>query len=155
MTDTTGTGTPLNYDVSDSSTPVPTTLTYNLASTEPAVVNRSRLRFILNDTTYQKGPKPDGENFTDLELDQLLQMENGAVGAAAALAFETLTAAWAAVAERIGLGPESYESGQARRYRELAVIYRARHGSSYGSANGTANIVSWADAFAAWYPHHP
>ncbi len=110
-------------------------------------------RNFINDTVVGSGPRPAGRNFTDSELDTFLELEGGNLYRAAALVFEALMSAWSALAERVGLGPQTYESTQARRYKDLAIHYRQQYG--HGKAGGTEDgqFVSWAGAFSDWYPH--
>lgn len=60
--------------------------------------NRDKVRFALSDTVANKGPRPDGGNFTDAEIAYLLSSESSVVNAAIALGFETLRDEWAAFA---------------------------------------------------------
>lgn len=145
-------GTPLNDSGAGTGQPVGSHVTYNLGAEEATVVLRSRLRLLINDTESGAGPRPGQRNFTDAELDTMLELEGGNLYRAAALVFEALMSAWSALAERVGLGPQTYESTQARRYKDLALHYREQYG--HGKAGGAEDgqFVSWAAAFATWYP---
>lgn len=63
-----------------------------------------KVRFAIGDTERDKGPRPDGRNFSDAEIAYLLTTESSVVNAAIALAFETLRDEWASftVAEKEG-----------------------------------------------------
>lgn len=145
-------GTPLNDSGAGTGQPVGSQVTYNLSAEDATVVLRSRLRLLINDTEPGAGPRPGQRNFTDAELDTMLELEGGNLYRAAALVFEALMSAWSALAERVGLGPQTYESTQARRYKDLALHYREQYG--HGKAGGAEDgqFVSWAAAFATWYP---
>ena len=150
---TTSTGIPITDSGAATGLPDGQGVTYNLTAEDGAVVTRSQLRLLINDTVAGGGPRPAGRNFTDSELDTFLELEGGNLYRAAALVFEALMSAWSALAERVGLGPQTYESTQARRYKDLALHYRQQYG--HGKAGGTEDgqFVSWAGAFNDWYPH--
>lgn len=70
-------------------------ITYNLASDDPAVRALSRVRKHLADTTLNAGPKPEGANVSDAEIADFLSESGGGVYGAAALAADAIAAAWA------------------------------------------------------------
>ena len=113
---------------------------------------RSPYGLWINDTEPGAGPRPGQRNFTDAELDTMLELEGGNLYRAAALVFEALMSAWSALAERVGLGPQTYESTQARRYKDLALHYREQYGHGRAGGAEDGQFVSWAAAFATWYP---
>ena len=92
-----------------------------------------KVRFYIQDTTENSGPKPGGSNFTDEELEGLIDTE-GSWQTAAAAGFEVLASVWATYAD-LAVGPrrESY-SQIAERYQEMAQDWRAKHGASGGGA---------------------
>jgi hypothetical protein len=146
-------GIPVTDSGQGSGAPDGAALTYDLEAADAAVRKRSQLRLMLNDIEAGRGPRPGGRNFTDTELDNALELEGGNLNRAAALAYEILTAAWASQAERVGLGPQTYESSQARRYRELATMFRKQYGHGRAGGGDDGQFVSWAGSFAEWWPH--
>lgn len=68
------------------------TFTYTLAT------DIGKLRLKLGDRTSGSGPRPDGTNLTDEEL-QVLLTEGGSVDAALVLACETLANEWSSVSD--------------------------------------------------------
>lgn len=91
--------------------------------------NRDKVRFYICDTVSGSGPRPNGGNFTDAEVDGLLTVE-GSWQRAAAAAFEVLAAEWAQYVDT-QVGPRREALNQtAQRFAELATMWRARAGSS-------------------------
>lgn len=93
------------------------TFTYSLSS------NIGKVRLLLGDTTDNSGPRPDGSNFEDDELDFFLELEGESVDLATARACEVLATQWAAVAD-LTVGPRKESLSQiavrfAERAREL------------------------------------
>lgn len=88
-----------------------------------------KIRFYINDTTEDSGPKPGGGNFSDEELAGLLTIEGG-IERTVAGALEILANVWATQAD-ISVGPrrESYSQVSAR-YAKLAEEWRDRVGTS-------------------------
>jgi hypothetical protein len=94
--------------------------------------NRDRIRFFIQDTTEDSGPKPAGANFSDAEIAGLVTVE-GSWQRAVAAAFETLAGLWAQYVD-ISVGPRREAMSQtAQRYKELAETWRSRHGSTAGA----------------------
>lgn len=88
--------------------------TYDLAE------NVGKLRLALGDTTSGSGVKPDGANFSDEELEYILEQEGDSVDMATARACEMLATHWANQAD-LTVGPRSEKLGQiAARYAEQA-----------------------------------
>ena len=58
-----------------SGAPDGTALTYDLEAADAAVRKRSQLRLMLNDIEAGRGPRPGGRNFTDIELDNALELD--------------------------------------------------------------------------------
>lgn len=83
-----------------------------------------QLRLALGDTTETSGPRPDGSNFQDEELQVFLTLEENDVDRATARACETLATQWAAMSD-LTVGPRSEKLSQvAARYAEQARALR-------------------------------
>jgi len=96
--------------------------------------DRSRIRFYIQDTVENSGPKPSDGNFTDAEIDGLLTVEGNWQQAVAA-AFEVLEAAWAGYADWQA-GPRRESASQiAERYHEKAQTWRDKQ------AGGVATLT--------------
>jgi hypothetical protein len=94
--------------------------------------NRDKIRFYIQDTVVDSGPKPGGDNFSDNEIAGLLTAE-GKWERAVAAAFETLAGLWGQYVD-ITVGPRREAMSQtAARYAQLAKDWRKRHGSTAGA----------------------
>ncbi|MGB8644037.1 MAG: hypothetical protein WCF84_02280 [Anaerolineae bacterium] len=71
-----------------------------MAFTYDLTTDLGKLRLLLGDTTSGSGIRPDGSNFLDAELTYFLSVE-GLVGAAGALACETLATQYATLANLV------------------------------------------------------
>lgn len=90
--------------------------------------DRDKVRFYLQDTAIDEGPKPPTDNFTDNELDGLITLEGNWQRAVAA-GFEALTAIWTQYAD-LSEGPHKETLSQvAEGHRKSAILWRARSGS--------------------------
>ena len=90
--------------------------------------DRAQVRFYLQDTVENSGPRPDDDNFSDDEIDGLLSIE-GSVARAVAGGYEVLATAWAGYADW-GAGPRRESASQiAARYDKKAQDWRQRHGA--------------------------
>lgn len=87
--------------------------------------NRDKVRFYIQDTAEDSGPRPSGGNFTDAEIDGLITVE-GSWRRAVSAAFETLAAQWSRYAD-ISAGPHRESLSQiAKSYRQQAQEWRGR-----------------------------
>lgn len=112
------------------------TVTYDLASADPAVLLISRLRLEIGDTTLNQGVKPDESNFADAELQVFLTRASNNVEHAAAFLCDVLANTWARLAD-IEIGPRSENLSQvAKRYEARAKAYRDRLGISSAAFSG-------------------
>jgi hypothetical protein len=101
--------------------------------------DRDRVRFSIQDTIEGQGPKPDGGNFTDEELDGVLSSESAWPGAVAAC-FEVLAGLWAQYVDTT-IGPRKEQYSQvARRYQSLAESWRVKYGPA---SVATAPRTGW------------
>lgn len=111
-------------------------VTYDLSSTDPAVLLISRLRLEIGDKTLDQGVMPDESNFADAELQEFLTRASNNVEHAAALACDVLATTWARLAD-IEIGPRSEDLSQvAKRYEARAKVYRDRLGISSVAFSG-------------------
>lgn len=62
------------------------------------------LRLEIGDEVFESGVKPNGDNFTDAELEYFLAQEGSTVGRAAARACEVLSRAYAGLVD-LTVGP--------------------------------------------------
>jgi hypothetical protein len=107
--------------------------------------DRDRVRFRLQDTVENSGPKPSGGNFTDNEIDGLITNE-GTWQRAVAAGFEALEAAWSIYAD-LQVGPRQERYSQiASRYGDQADKWRAKHG--YGGARAIAALPLRRDGYS-------
>ena len=91
--------------------------------------DRDRVRFALQDTAIDSGPKPGGSNFSDNELSGLVTLE-GEWQRAVAAGFEALAAIWTQYAD-LSAGPHKETFSQvAEGHRKSAALWRARSGSA-------------------------
>lgn len=91
--------------------------------------DRDKVRFSLQDTVENKGPKPANGNFTDAEIDGLLAIEDSWQLAVAA-GFETLAAAWAEKMSFSVVNGSFTRSDAGKHYMSLAKDWRDKHGTS-------------------------
>lgn len=100
--------------------------------------NADRVRFYVQDTTVNSGPKPGSANFQDQEIDAVITAEGTWQRAVAAL-FEVLAGAWANEVD-ITVGPRHESLSQAaQRYSDMAAQWRSRYGVS---TSGTSRVGS-------------
>ena len=96
--------------------------------------DRDKVRFYIQDTVEDSGPKPSDGNFTDAEIDGLLTAEGNWQQAVAA-AFEVLEAAWAGYADWQA-GPRRESASQiAERFGKNAQTWRDKQ------AGGVATLT--------------
>ena len=96
--------------------------------------DRDKVRFYIQDTVEDSGPKPSDGNFTDAEIDGLLDAEGNWQQAVAA-AFEVLEAAWAGYADWQA-GPRRESASQiAERFGKKAQTWRDKQ------AGGVATLT--------------
>ena len=101
--------------------------------------DKEKVRFYIQDTTRNSGPKPSDGNFSDEELDALVTAE-GSWQRAVAAAFETLAAAWRTTPSFSADGGRYNMSDIADGFAVQAQSWRQRYGSS-GSAAGSRAVT--------------
>lgn len=109
-----------------------------------------KVRFYIQDTTASSGPKPDGGNFSDDELNGLIALE-GSVGRAVAGAFETLAAIWRTKYDFTTEGQSFRRSTVADGYAKQAAEWRAKFGStgSRASSDAVTRVDAYSDDIAS------
>jgi hypothetical protein len=113
------------------------TFTYNLASTDEDLLNISKVRLELGDTTASAGVRPDGSNLTDEEILLWLEEESDDVLAAVGRAASALANMWTNVAN-ITVGPRREELGSiAKGWADRALSATPSSGYVY-----TGRIIS-------------
>lgn len=99
-----------------------------------------KLRLEIGDTVAGVGPRPDGTNLSDEELQVWLTRE-GTVGRAAAAACEALARAWSSIADT-SVGPRSESASQvAEAWRTRAAELRQVHGYPLGMLDAAGAVV--------------
>lgn len=100
--------------------------TYNLSSTDTAVVRIAQVRMRIRDTVESSGVLPASANLQDAEITQLLTDNDNDILATSAAACELVAAAWANAAD-ITVGPRRESLSQvADRWQKLAVQLRGQ-----------------------------
>lgn len=99
---------------------------------------RDQVRFYLQDTAENSGPKPSDANFSDAEIDGLLTSE-GSWQKAVAAGFETLASAWRRYPDFKADGLSLSRSNIADGYAKQALEWRRRHG--YGVTAGSRAVT--------------
>lgn len=104
-----------------------------------------QVRILLGDTTAGSGPKPDGANFTDTEIEHFLTLAGADVTLAVAQACSVLATMWSNVAD-LTVGPRSEKLSQiADRYAARAV---ALGGGAVALQTGRISLgfqAQWSD----------
>ena len=86
------------------------TFSYNLASTNAAILAISKVRLELGDTVANAGVRPDGSNLTDEEISVWLTEESDDISQTVARAAAALANIWTVVAS-LTVGPRREELG--------------------------------------------
>jgi hypothetical protein len=121
-------------------------ITYDITQTSGTVASISAVRFEIGDTVDGDGPKPDGSNFTDVEISYMYAQEGSSAAAAAARACEVLARSWARMANEQA-GPLSKSYGNvAAQWDKQATRLRAELGG--GRAPAFRVGVSRQDGYA-------
>jgi len=101
--------------------------------------DKDRVRFNLNDTIENKGPKPANGNFTDAEIGMLLSNEDSWRLAVAA-GYEALAAAWADKMSFNVVNGSFSRSDASKQYQALAMEWRRKYGESAGAPKRPRSI---------------
>lgn len=87
------------------------TFTYDLSSIDENLLNISKVRLELGDTTQNAGVRPDGSNLADEEILLWLDEESNDINRTVARACLALSKMWTTVAN-LTVGPRREELGQ-------------------------------------------
>lgn len=99
-----------------------------MAFTYDLTTNVGKVRLNLGDKVEGSGPWPNGGNFSDAEVEQILTQEDNEVMRAVAACCEILANAWAGVAS-IAVGPRREELNHvSEMYRQRAQDLRTQYG---------------------------
>jgi len=107
--------------------------------------DKDRVRFYIQDTIENGGPKPSDGNFTDSEIDGLLTVE-GSWQKAVAAGFETLASAWRRYPNFRADGLTLSRTDIADGYTKQALEWRRRHG--YGITTAGSRAVTRQDGYS-------
>lgn len=100
--------------------------TYNLSSSDAAIVRIAQVRMRIRDTVESSGVLPASANLQDAEITQLLTDNDEDILAASAAACELIAAAWANAAD-ITVGPRRESLSQVSdRWQKLAAQLRGQ-----------------------------
>lgn len=99
--------------------------------------DRDRVRFYIQDTVEDAGPRPADANFSDSEIDGLITTEGNWQRAVAA-GFERLAAEWTRHPTFKADGTQVNRSDIAAGYRAQAQEWRKKHGTTGGGAGSRA-----------------
>lgn len=104
-----------------------------------------QVRIELGDTTSGSGPKPDGGNFTDTEVEHFLTLAGSDVTLAVAQACSVLATMWSNVAD-LTVGPRSEKLSQiADRYAARAVALGGGAGALQTGRISLGFQAQWSD----------
>lgn len=113
--------------------------TYDLAT------NVGKLRLEIGDQAEDSGVRPDGTNFSDEELETILEEEGDVLGRGIARTCEILANAWATFAD-LTVGPRSERLSQvAARFEKRAAALRMQYGG--GSTGATSVGIIRTDGY--------
>jgi hypothetical protein len=115
--------------------------------TDTLAASRDKVRFYLQDTTYNGGPKPADANFSDEELDGLISVE-GTWQRAVAAGFEALAAAWRRYPNFSADGLQVSRSDIAKGYDAQAADWRTRYGAATGASRAGSRAVTRVDGYS-------
>ncbi len=107
------------------------TFDYNLSHSDATKVLISKVRFEIGDTVLDTGPRPNGTNFSNEEVEYWLDAESDHTMRASAAGLETLARQWSLV-PNTRLGPHGETASQiAEAYAKRAAELRSQYG--YGN----------------------
>jgi hypothetical protein len=107
-----------------------------------------KVRFHIQDTSWESGPKPADANFTDEEIAGVLTTEGTWQRTVAAL-FEVLAGVWGRHVTFTADGVSVNQSDVARYYREQAAEWRRKYGTAAAATGGFGtSTVARADGYS-------
>lgn len=110
--------------------------------------NRGKVRLHLGDSVENKGPRPRKTNFSDAEIDYLLEQQSSSVNKAVAMGLDLLASEWMSYSIQEREGDVSYDAkGLAEDYFNLAKEWWAKpdDGSSGGSLQAGVILMDFAE----------
>lgn len=110
--------------------------TYNVDNPE----DRDYVRFHIRDITSGAGPLPGDANFSDAEIDMILDTE-GTWQRAVAACFEALQSAWVPNPSWAADGMQISQSHVTRNYEPLAKEWRKKHGGGSGGWGYSRSVI--------------
>lgn len=114
-----------------------------MAFTYDLTTDRGKVRFDLGDTVANSGPRPDKRNFTDDEIDHLIDTETAGNTAAAAFGFEILASEWTAYAISEREGEVSFDAKEVSdRYLTIAQDRRSKPDGGTGGRSLLAGVLT-------------
>lgn len=119
-------------------------MTFTYAGT--LTTDLDKIRFKIQDTVENSGVKPNGGNFSDEEINGLLDVE-GNVNRTVAALYEALATVWANYVDT-KIGPRDEKLSQiADRYVKIAKQWRDDYG--YGTQTLTTGFVTRVDGYSS------
>lgn len=116
--------------------------TYDATSTS----TRNRLRLYVDDTVEDSGPLPDAANFSDEELDSIIELE-GTLWRAQAHCLERLANAWFQHPTFSGDGISISRSHIGRNFADQAALLRRKHGYPSSAGQTSTNGIVRVDGY--------
>lgn len=113
------------------------TFTYNLASTDAAVLAISKVRLELGDTVLNAGVRPDSSNLLDEEIQVWLTEESNDIPQTVARAASALANMWTVASKSLTVGPRKEEFGDVAK----SWADRAKEAEPAGGANYAVRII--------------
>lgn len=111
------------------------TFTYKISSADNDELIIARARLAINDQSEDKGPRPDGTNFSDEEILSVYTDEGSDEGRVQARLLEILSGAWAGT-QKTMFGSLIDPTRTSRDYAAAAMKLREQHGYGSGAAAG-------------------
>lgn len=114
-----------------------------MAFTYDLTTNRGKVRFNLGDTVENQGPRPDKRNFTDAEIDYLIDTETDGNTAATAYGFEILASEWASYALAEREGETNFDAKEVSdQYIDIAQEWRNKPDGGTGGGSISAGVLT-------------
>jgi len=115
--------------------------------TDTLLTDRDKIRFKVQDTVENSGPKPNGGNFSDNEIAGMLTIE-GTVNRTVAALFEALASIWGHYVDT-RIGPRDEKLSQiAERYAKIAQKWRDEYGYGDDATTLSAGYVTRQDGYS-------
>lgn len=124
-------------------------MTFTYIEATLATVPRDAIRFHIADTVEDQGPRPDGRNFSNVEIAFLLSEEGDRVNGAIAKGFEVLATEWTAFALAEKEGEVDWDLKEvAENFRKQAAFWRKKPGGgSEAERSGGLVTLERVDAY--------